>query len=100
MFIIYCITLRWPRAQTALAKRRSCPAASRAIKSKKNGLLCLACTTNNHLQYHHHHHPLQEHSLFVGDLAPEVTDVALLSAFAAYFPSAHGAKVRAPFCFV
>lgn len=34
-----------------------------------------------------------EHSIFVGDLAPEVTDVLLQDTFAAQYPSVRGAKV-------
>ena len=34
-----------------------------------------------------------DHSVFVGDLAPEVTDLALQEAFRAFFPSVRSAKV-------
>lgn len=36
-----------------------------------------------------------EHSVFVGDLAPEVGDWALQEFFRQYFPSVRSAKVRA-----
>lgn len=35
-----------------------------------------------------------EYSVFVGDLAPEVTDQVLQQLFATHFPSTLGAKVR------
>ena len=37
--------------------------------------------------------PPADHSIFVGDLAPEVTDLALQEAFRAFFPSVRSAKV-------
>lgn len=36
-----------------------------------------------------------DHSIFVGDLAPDVTDELLFTTFSARFPSVRGAKARA-----
>lgn len=38
-----------------------------------------------------------DHSIFVGDLAPDVTDELLFSTFSARFPSVRGAKARLVF---
>lgn len=38
-----------------------------------------------------------DHSIFVGDLAPDVTDELLFSTFSARFPSVRGAKARCCF---
>lgn len=36
----------------------------------------------------------EDHSIFVGDLAPDVTDELLFTTFSARFPSVRGAKAR------
>lgn len=43
----------------------------------------------------------EDHSVFVGDLAPDVTDELLLSTFSTRFSSVRGAKVRSCwYCFM
>ena len=47
------------------------------------------------LQPTHHHLPTADHSIFVGDLAPDVTDLVLQETFRQFFPSVRSAKVIA-----
>lgn len=47
----------------------------------------------NHASYGKEHLNQKEHSLFVGDLTPEVDDLALYTAFSSKYPSVKTAKV-------